>query len=95
MVRPCGGSHREGEVSLPLSLSSTVWHPGSQMQLVSVDDKQLTLWKLAEAGAKVSSSHALPPLRTVTGIFSGVLGLSGPKYSVKMVHPLWKSGLVL
>ena len=46
------------EAGLPSPPPSTVWHPGSQMQLVSVDDKQLTLWKLAETGTKVSTSQA-------------------------------------
>lgn len=60
---------QEGEDHTPLveagalthegNVRCTVWHPGSQMQLVSVDDKQLTLWKLAGGGAKAHGSMEL------------------------------------
>ena len=32
---------------------STCWHPESAKQLVSIDDKKLTLWKVTESDVKV------------------------------------------
>ena len=40
---------------LPLPiLHSAVWYPGPSAQLVTADDKQLTLWKVKGDAAKVA-----------------------------------------
>ena len=39
---------------LPPSLHSAVWYPGPSAQLVTADDKQLTLWKVQGDTAKVA-----------------------------------------
>lgn len=36
------------------TLHSAVWYPGPSAQLVTVDDKQLTLWKVKGDSAKVA-----------------------------------------
>ena len=40
----------------PYLSSSCVWHPGSAPQLVSIDEKQLSLFKIGEDSAKVHVS---------------------------------------
>ena len=48
-------SHTPLSTPLPLPiLHSAVWYPGPSAQLVTADDKQLTLWKVKGDAAKVA-----------------------------------------